>query len=312
MGEFLAIIGLIFYSVNIIITKIAAARLNIHVGFLISVGLNVLFGTLLLLVSLFFFEEIHLDWNTKGFFLFLSAGFFSTYLGRWFFVDTIDKLGPTRASAFMVSNPLFTTIIAWIFLGERLIWLDLLSVFLMLFGLFLVSNMNQSYAKKEIAAGSELSRVKSSFSFHNLLHSGIIVAFLSSLSYSVGNVVRGAAIQSWNQPIIGGILGAVLGLVLHVITNKNTLEFFGKLKTFDRKGVILYSISGVITMSAQILSIASMRYMPVSISNLITMSTPVIVAPVSFFLFKNQETITIRTIAGIILVLAGISAILLL
>jgi drug/metabolite transporter (DMT)-like permease len=62
----------------------------------------------------------------------------------------------------------------------------------------------------------------------------------------------------------------------------------------------------MITISAQISVIASMRYMPISIANLITMSTPVIVTPISFFLFKNQEGITYRTILGIILVLGGI------
>ncbi|MDN4075436.1 DMT family transporter [Fictibacillus terranigra] len=307
MGELLAIFALFLFSANIIITKMAATRLNLNFGFLISVGVNVLFGAFLFLIYVLFFEGGNLDWNTKGFFLFMSAGLFSTYLGRWFFFDTIDKLGPTRASAFQVSNPLFTTIIAWLFMGEKLHWMDLSAVILILFGLVLVSFVAKNHVKEIAATGGQL-EIKSvkGFSFKWLLQSGILLAFLSSLAYAVGNVVRGAAIQSWNQPIFGGILGALLGLLLHVVTNKNSRGFWTQLRISDRGGVLLYTISGVITISAQILVIASMRYIPISIANLITLSTPVIVAPLSYFLFKNQEVLTYRTIVGIMLVMGGI------
>ncbi len=54
-----------------------------------------------------------------------------------------------------------------------------------------------------------------------------------------------------------------------------------------------------------------MGYIPISIANLITLSTPVIVTPVSFLLFKNKEGITLKTIVGIVLVMVGISLIVL-
>lgn len=312
MGELLACIALLLFSLNIIITKIAASRLNLDLGFLISVGVNIIFAIILFGLQFLFFE-VNVDWNTKGFVLFLSAGLFSTYLGRWFFFETIDKLGPTRASAFQVSNPLFTTIIAWLFMGETFSLRDFLAIIVILFGLFLVSYVPKSFVKREVAVSKESldGEMVKRFSFQWLLQSGILLAFLSSFSYAVGNVVRGAAVQNWNQPILGGILGALLGFLLHVFTNKNTRDFWNQIRNSDSKGVMLYIISGVITISAQIAVIASMRYIPISIANLITLSTPVIVTPLSFFLFKNQEGITLKTIAGIVLVLGGIGRIIL-
>jgi drug/metabolite transporter (DMT)-like permease len=236
---------------------------------------------------------------------------FSTYLGRWLFFETIEKLGPTRASAFQITNPLFTTIIAWLFMDEKLGWLDLLNIILILFGLFLVSHVSQRSMNKEVAAGTELTDSSRDMIWKGLLHSGVIIALLSSLSYAVGNVIRGAAIQTWNEPILGGVLGAAMGLLLHVATNKNTRHFWSELKQSDRTGILFYVISGIITISAQILVIASMAYIPISIANLITLSTPVLVTPVSFLLFKNKEGITIKTISGIIMVMVGISLIVL-
>lgn len=298
MGEWLAIAALILFSMNIIITKVATDRMNLNLGFLISVGVNVLFAAFLFSIQWLFFEQGQLIWNTKGFFLFLLTGLFSTYLGRWFFFESIEKLGPTRASAFQVSNPLFTTVIAWLFMNEKLGWSDILAIILILFGLFLVSYVSQPSLKKEM-------------SFKWLLQSGILIALLSSLSYAVGNVVRGAAIQAWGQPILGGLLGACLGFLLHATTNKSTRHFWPQIKKSDRLGIFLYVCSGILTISAQILVIAAMGYIPISIANLITLSTPVIVTPVSLFFFKNRERITMKTIFGIVLVMAGICFIIL-
>ncbi|MCM3728880.1 DMT family transporter [Neobacillus cucumis] len=313
MGETLALLALVLFSSNIILTKLAIARLDINIGFLISVWVNVLFAAGLFLIQLLFFKEGQFDWHTKGFLLFLTAGFFSTYMGRWFFFETIDRLGPSRASTFQVSNPMFTTIIAWLFMGEKLSWVDLLSVGVILCGLFLVSYVAKNSAKREIAASKENLMMQPSrqSSIIGLIKSGILLAFLSSLSYAIGNVLRGAAIKNWNEPILGSIFGAVLGLILFSMTNKSAHSFLGQIKKSDPRGVLLYVASGIITISAQISVIASMRYIPISIANLITMSTPVIVTPISFFLFKNQEGITYRTLLGTILVLTGICFIIL-
>jgi drug/metabolite transporter (DMT)-like permease len=313
MGETLAILALILFSANTILTKLASARLNMNIGFLISVWVNVLFAAVLFLIQMTFFSDGQFQWHTKGFLLFLSAGFFSTYMGRWFFFETIDKLGPARASTFQVSNPMFTTVIAWLFMGEKLSWMNLASVGIILLGLYLVSSVGKNSVQREIAASEECVIVEPSrgLSINRLIKSGILLAFLSSLSYAIGNVLRGAAIKSWNEPILGGIFGALLGLVLFSITNKSSRYFFAEIKKSDKKGILLYAACGIASISAQISVIASMRYMPVSIANLITMSTPVIVTPISFFLFKNQEGITFRTTLGIILVLVGICCIIL-
>ncbi|MFE5430582.1 MULTISPECIES: DMT family transporter [Peribacillus] len=307
MGEMLALLSMILFSANIILTKLAIARLNLNLGFLISVAVNVLFAFFLFFIQIIFFDAGDLAWHTKGFFLFLIAGFFGTYLGRWFFFETIAKLGPTRASAFQVTNPIFTTIIAWLFLKEQLSSRDLSSILLILFGLLLVSYIPQR-SKNEIAKKRKVINFQPfpELSFKGLVQSGILVALLSSLAYAIGNVIRGAAILNWDQPILGGALGALLGFVLHVATSKSKRNFWRQFKEADITGVWLYVISGIITISAQISVIASMRYIPISVANLITLSTPILVTPVSYFLFKNQEGITYQTLIGIGLVLSGL------
>lgn len=321
MGEALAIAALVMFSTNIIMTKVASARLNLHFGFLISVSVNVLFGALLFGGQLLIRQD-NLQWSGPGFLLFVIAGIFSTYLGRWFFFDSIVKLGPAKASVFQTSNPLFTVIIAWIFLDERLSFLDVVAIAIILFGLFLTSYVPGVFSKPapvetgyepfETPARTGRAGTLRAISPGIVFRSGIFLGVSGAASYAVGNVLRGAAIQSWNEPVLGGLVGATVGLVLHFFTSSTTRRFWGLLKGADRMGLLLYAVGGMLTITAQVCVIASFWYMPVSIANLITLSTPILVTPLSYFLLQNQEGITLRTIFGSALVLSGIAIILLL
>lgn len=319
MGEVLALAALAMFSANVILTKVASGRLELHFGFLIAVAVNVLFSALLLGGQVLLLQDAP-QWNGRGFLLFLVAGFFSTYLGRYLFYDSVTKLGPAKASVFQTSNPLFTVIIAWVFLDEDLTPYDVTAIALILSGLFLVSYVPGTFSRRKAAPrppteAGQIEKVEPLFSrpFLGLVvGSGLFLAISGSASYAVGNVLRGAAIQEWNEPILGALIGAVLGMVLHFLTSlNNTRRFRSKLAQADRMGLLLYAVTGVLTISAQICVIAAMRYIPVSIANLITLSTPLLVAPASYFLLKNQEGITWLTALGCTAVLSGIGIILL-
>lgn len=309
MGELLAIAALIMFSVNIIVTKVASSRLDLGFGFMVSIAVNVLFSGLLVVAALPF-REVPLEWHGRAFLFFLLAGIFSTFLGRWLFFKTIAILGPAKASAFQVSNPLFTVIIAWFLLGEILRPFELLAIFLIMFGLFLVSYLKPKSTAEE-TTGKITGQLLNLVWIAPMLNKGVLIALLSAVSYAVSNVLRGLGIRDWNEPILGALIGAVLGMILHMLFNYKIRNFFAQLKEADKKALYLYIFSGMLTISAQSASIASMWYIPVSIANLITLSTPVIVTPVSYFLLKNEEGINWRTVAGIALVLAGISLIVL-
>ena len=50
------------------------------------------------------------------------------------------------------------------------------------------------------------------------------------------------------------------------------------------------------------------RFAVIALAALITHTTPLVIFPVSVFLYKNREGLTPRTFAGVALVLAGIAA----
>jgi drug/metabolite transporter (DMT)-like permease len=295
---------------------VASGRLSLDLGFLISVVANLLFCILLIGLEFLFLPSKELQWNTDAFFLFFLSGVFSTYLGRWFFYEAVVRFGPAKSSIFQVSSPGFTVIIAWIMLGEELSAIALGGIGLALGGLLLVvyvPGIFSSHSQKRLSAPSKANTdaaIRAPLSVL-VMQSSIFLGLGSALAYSIGSVLRASAIRSWNEPIIGALLGTISGLVLYTVFNSSTADLYSKIKAADRKGMLLYGVGGVLGISAQICSIASMRYIPVSISNLITLCSPILIIPGSYFFLKNREGITLRTVLGGVLTIIGIAVVLL-
>ena len=314
-GELFAAVALLLFSVNIILTKIAAARLNLNLGFLVSVSVNVLFAGLLFFIQLAWREDRVL-WHPEGFYLFVLAGACSTYLGRWFFLESVVRFGPTRASIFQITSPLFAALLAWAFLRETLQPLELAGMGLAIGGLLLVLPVPGASSKLPLseevaaqgAAAASLSAAKNGS--RRWLQSAWLLGVGSSFAYALGNIFRGAAIRNWDEALLGALIGASGGLVLHALFSQDKKQLPGKFKNADRRGMVLFAISGVLTISAQTCLILSLKYIPVSVAALITLCTPVLVFPMSYLLLKNSEKITPPTLLGGALTLTGVALIL--
>ena len=316
-GYFLAGSALVLFAAGTLVTKAAAQRIDLGLGFLIATTINVIFAALVLGVQLALRAE-PLAWNVQALWLFVMAGGFSTYLGRWFFYESVVRFGPARASVFQVSSPLFTALVAWLVLGESLTLQALAAVALTIAGLILVSSTpNHSMAKADEAA-APLEPAKTTVAASRLgsikryaLGSVLMMGLASSLAYAIGNVLRGSAIRTWPEPVLGALLGALAGLGLHLIFSRDKAALAARLRRADRQGVLIFALLGVTTITAQMCTIASMRYIPVAIAALVTLCSPLLVLPLSYWLLKNSDRVTVRTVLGCVLALAGIALIVL-
>ena len=301
LGSLLAFGALALFATNIIVTRFAMRRLAIDAGFLIAVAINVIFAALVTGVG-FALRGEPLRVEAYAFAMFALAGVFTTWLGRWFFFEAVARLGAARASTFQVSSPLFTALVAWAFLGERLSATTAAAMVTVVYGLYVVG-APPGRAARTVATGSPTRRITA------LAGAGLMVGLGSSLAYAIGNVLRGAAIHRSPEPALGALLGAITGIALHAAFNRSRGKLAALLRAADRRGVALYAASGALTITAQMLTIASMSYIPVSIAALITLCTPVFVIPASHLLFGHEERMTARVLVGTALALAGIAVI---
>ena len=309
-GELLAFAAMVMFATNVIVTKLASARLAVGTGFVISVTVNLMFAALVFAVDLALRRSVF-QWDAPGVLLFMLAGACSTYLGRWFFFEAIARLGPAKASLFHVSSPAFTAVVAWMFLGESLPLTTLLAIAATIVGLFLVSTPPDASLRLRATRDARVSSTHSA-RVRAWLASGFAIGMAATLAYAVGNVLRGASVRQWNEPIVGAMLGAVAALALHGIIASGHRLTLAKIRSGDPVGVRLYAFGGVLTISAQMCMIASMRHIPVAVATVITLCTPLVVVPASYWLLANQERIGAMTLIGGAITMAGVAAIVLL
>lgn len=317
LGYILAGAALLLFTASILLTKLASHRLDLGLGFLVATTANVVFSALAFAVQMGLRGDALL-WNAQAFWLFAAAGAFATYLGRFFFYESVVRFGPAKASIFQISSPLFTALMAWLLLGERLSVLAALGMLMTIAGLMLVSYKPGFFSRRNAVVvmppdgGPAPAALKSSVmqrAMGRVMQSVFLLGVGSSMAYAIGNVLRGSAVRGWNEPVLGALVGALSGLALHLLFSTGKREIMQRLRTADRGGLALFALIGVSTISAQICVIGAMRYIPLSVATLVTLCTPILVFPLSHLLFKNQDKITAVTLAGSGLTLLGIAII---
>jgi drug/metabolite transporter (DMT)-like permease len=299
-GIALALVALVGFSANILVARVGGARVPIAAGYFVAVVVNVAAAALMLVADLAWRTE-PLRWDAWGAVLFALSGFFSTYLGRFLMYESATRLGPARTSAFQVASPLFTFVIALAFLGEVLTPVALAGMVTTGCGLLLISLTGMGARPVAREAGRRGSWLRSAW----------LLGLGSSLAYAVGNVMRGAGVREWNEPIAGVLIGAASGIACHFALSRGHASMLRSLRTAHRGGLALFAVSGVLTIVAQVCTIAAMKVTPVSLVALITLCTPLLVFPASYFLLGNDERINARTLAGGALSIAGIAMIVL-
>ena len=307
LGYSLSVGALLLFSSSILVTKVAASRISLGLGFLVATLVNVCFASLALVLE-FALRSQEFQWNTPAFLLFAAAGGFATYLGRWFFYESVVRFGPSRASIFQASSPLFTAIMAWSFLGERLSLVVASGMLMTLCGLVLVSYKPGA----DRGLGGVVALPPTGVTHRErLLQSVFLLGLSSSMAYAISNVLRGSAIRLWNEPVVGALSGALFGLSLHLLFSLKKTGLFSSWRSANRPGLRLFALIGVFNILAQMGVIGAMRYIPLSVVALITLCTPILVFPLSHLLFKGKDDITIRTLLGSALTLIGIVVIVL-
>ncbi|MDO9405721.1 MAG: DMT family transporter [Polaromonas sp.] len=306
-GYLLAGGALVMFTSAILLTKAASSRLTLDLGFLVSVVTNILFAGLVFAV-VFAVRDSGLSWHTRAFWLFVAAGVFSTYLGRFFFYESVVRFGPAKASVFQVSSPLFTGLLAWLVLGEKITLLVAGGMLLTITGLAAVSYKPGAPAASPAAAAPPPTPRGP---LQYLLGSMLLLGLASSLAYATGNLMRGAAIRVWNEAALGAFIGAVTGLLLHLLLTQGRATIVARLRAGNRAGIRLYALIGVANISGQMLTIAAMRFIPLSIATLITLCTPLLVFPLSRMIYGARDDMGLLTWLGALLALAGIVVIVL-
>jgi len=294
LGYLAAILAMVIYALTTILTRLAADRVQSDIGLIVVTTVAVVssFAAQLFLVVIGWTPSI---FNISAVLAFSASGFFSAYLGRWLLFESVVRLGPSRASAFLTSVPLFTGFFGWVILEEHLSLNDWLAMATTLVGLLLVSQPNSNQNKQA-----------NFLSVKNWDLSLLGIGLGSSFAYAAGHVCRGYGIRSWNEPLLGVLIGAVTGLAMQLLTSGDIRTLWGRILSSNQVGLRIYGAIGLLGMLAQFLAIWAMLSLPTSKVALIMTATPLLIFPASWLFLKRFETINRVTVSGLFLTLLGI------
>lgn len=292
MGVTLAFVSMLFFGSNILISRLAMGRMSVELGFFIVLVVNIFTSGAVFAVELLL-RETPFVWHWREAGLFALGGVVGTYLGRRFMFDMVRVLGPARSSVVHSSAPAFTLLFAWLLVGEKLGSYELMLMAIVIFGLWFTQPPDMGVAGGRRPGGA-------------LLGKGVLIGLGTVIGFSLGNVCRGYAMRSWNEAVFGTIIASTAALVCVFATTRNWRSAWHGIINADRRGQWLYAACGVVTAGGAMFVVSAMHYMEISLATLVTHTTPLMIFPVSLFVFRNREGLNMRTAFGATMVLAGI------
>ena len=189
---FLAISATVLFSVNNILIGRGLQKDKIAEGIFITI----IFSTLIIFVfSLLSGELIHIfDMDSKVWLLFIVTGILNFIFARTFNYTGIALLGPSRNSAIVSSQILFSAFFAFAFLGENIDLFTFIGIVLSYFGITMFS-----FSKETKKSG--------------VSYRGLIYAFLTAFFVSISLILIREATLLSNLPIDGALISYLTALI---------------------------------------------------------------------------------------------------
>jgi drug/metabolite transporter (DMT)-like permease len=291
MGIAFALVAMLCFSSNILITRYAVTRLPVDAGFFIVLATNTLFPAALFPLELAV-RTAPWAWNWKGVGLFALGGVIGTFLGRRFLFDAVKVLGPSRASVFHSTAPAFALLGAWLLADERLGLYEIGLMAMVWLGLWFTQPRAGSVAAGTLSPAA--------------LRSGLIAGLFTVAGFGFGNVLRGIGMRNWDEAVLGAVISSVAALICQLVTTREWAKIASQLRGASSTALWLYVGCGVTTSLGSIFVASAMKHMEIALAVLIVHTTPIVIFPVSVFILKNREELTPRTLLGASMVLAGI------
>ncbi len=297
MGVAYAILAMVCFASNMLITRVALTRMPVEAGFLLVLAVNIALPAVLFGAE-FAARAAPLAWDWKGAALFAASGIVGTFLGRRMLFDTVRLLGAARASVFHSSAPAFAFIAAWLFAGEVITPGDVALVLIVWAGLGLI----------QPPAGTRAGDAQLT---PQLRRRGFMVGVATVAGFGFGNVLRGLAVRAWDEVLFGTMLSSLAALLLQLAVTRDWPGIAAHFRTAKGGALALYAGCGVATALGSIFVTLAMKNIQIGLAVLVVHTTPIVIFPVSVFILKHREELSARTLAGTALVLAGIAALLL-
>lgn len=290
LGEIAALATAVFFAM----TALIFTSTGRSVGSLVTNRMRLLFALAYLIVLnlLAFHEPLPFSADSSRWLWLSLSGIIGLSLGDAFLFQSLVAVGTRLGSLLLSLAPIFGSIIAWVFFGETLTFLQITGIILALAGIAWV-----------VASHEEPPDTP-----HGNTRRGVIFGILAGLGQAIGLVLSKQGMSGNFSPFQANairMLAAVAFIWVWAAFRGEAGSTFRELRGKPRiLGLLALGafIGPVLGVSSSLLAI---QHVELGIASTLIALTPVIILPISYFAFK--EKIGWQAILGTILAIAGVA-----
>jgi uncharacterized membrane protein len=291
-GEIAALLTSVCWAFNSVVFTWAGRRVGaVTVNYM---RLWTAFIALLLLHRLWFGTWFPLDIEPSRFLYLGVSGLIGFVAGDTLLFESFLLIGPRLATLLVLLAPVFSALLAWLVLGEKLLLLEIIGILVTIAGIAWV------VAEKTAPLRSLTSKHPRKYRLGILLAVGGAVGQAVGLLFSRLGLEGGYSAISANHVRVSV---AAVSLALFSLLQGKARAHLVKMK--DKKA-LLEITSGSLTgpVLGVILSLEAIAHTHIGVASTLMSLTPVLLLPVSYLLFK--EKITLRAVLGTMIALLGV------
>ena len=287
-GEIAALTAALFWAVSSILFKKLGKTIP-------PIEMNLLKGTLA--IVLFFVTSLVLKEKTaslsmQAVMMLAISGALGIGYGDTVYFEALNILGARRTLLITILAPVFTAILAWIFLQENLVLIGWLGIVVTMAGIaWVITEQKNGDAENK-----------------KLLWRGVFYGFLAALTQAIGAVISRWAltettVSALQSAMIRLIAGVVFLLVWILVKRVKIGQWVKPSSSTNLWGtVVVVVIIG--TYLAIWLQQIAFQFTRVGIAQTLLATAPLFVLPISAI---QGEKLSLRAIAGVLLAVSGIA-----
>lgn len=278
MAEYYAFQAALCFSIAHIFVRRGLVGSNALTGSIISLGTStVLFWLLALLLV-----PVASHW-TPALGYFMAAGFFAPAIGQTLGYIGMERIGVARSSPIVNTSPIFSSILAVLFLAEVWVTQNIIGTLLVILGVVILSSSGSAkrdWRKKDI-----------------------VYPVLAALAFGISTTLRKTGLMTVQVPLLAAAV--TVGTAFFVLLAMVQLRGGVQVLRFD-KASSAWLFGGALVNTAAILSFFS----ALSVGSIVRVeplvaSNPLLTILWASIFLKQLETLTARVVLGALVTVAG-------
>lgn len=225
----------------------------------------------------------------------MLSGIVGLALGDMFLLQAFVLIGPRLSMLMMALAPMFSTVIAWLFLHETLTGQQLLGIALVIAGVVtVVAERQQGARPSSIVATGRAYRI------------GLLCALGGSLGQAVGTVFSRLALVGGFEPLSASLIRTGTAAIVLWVVALLQRQIAPTIRALQAKPKATLNITGATFVGPVVgvwLSLIAVQRTSVGIASTLTSLTPIFLIPISYFAFKERPTR--QTIVGTLIAFVG-------